>query len=331
VRRREFIAGLGGVVAWSCPARSQQPDRMRRVGVLFANSERESEMQLDVAAFAKALQELGWTNGRNIQIDYRWAAGDVDRMRTFAKELVSLQPDLIVGHTTPVVAALQRETRTIPIVFFFVSDPEGSGFVASLPRPGGNITGFINIESSLAGKWIEFLKEIAPGVTHAGLLFNPTTAPYAHYYLQPFAIAARSFAVEPVTASVRGAEDIERVVAGIGNSPGGGLVVMPDTFTGMQRNIDQIVSLAAHYRVPTIYPYRYQVAAGGLISYGIDVLDLYRRVPTYVDRILKGAKPADLPVQLPIKFQMAINLKTAKALGLTVPPTLLAIADEVIQ
>ena len=272
-----------------------------------------------------------WANGRNVQIDYRWASGDVDRMRTFAKELVSLQPDLIVGHTTPVVAALQRETRTIPIVFFFVSDPEGSGFVASLPRPGGNITGFINIELSLAGKWIELLKEVAPAVTHAGLLFNPKTAPYADYYLRPFAIAARSFAVEPVTASVSGTEDIERVVAGIGNRPGGGLVVMPDTFTGMQRNIDQIVSLAAHYRVPTIYPYRYQVAAGGLISYGIDVLDLYRRVPTYVDRILKGAKPADLPVQLPTKFELVINRKTAKALGLLVPETIMLRADGVIE
>jgi ABC-type uncharacterized transport system substrate-binding protein len=331
MRRREFIAGLGSAAAWPLVTRAQQAERKRRIGVLLGNSERDSEVQLDLAAFAKALQELGWVDGRNIQIDYRWAGGDVDRMRTYARELVSLQPDLIVGHTTPVVAALQRETRTIPIVFFFVSDPEGSGFVASLPRPGGNITGFINIESSLAGKWIELLKEVAPGINRAGLMFNPKSAPYADYYLRPFEIAARSLAVEPITASVHSAEDIEQVVTDIGNRREGGLVVMPDIFTGMLENVDLIVSLAARYRVPTIYPYPYQVAAGGLMSYGIDVVDLYRRVPTYVDRILKGAKPADLPVQLPTKFRMAINARTVKALGLTVPQSILLSADEVIE
>jgi putative tryptophan/tyrosine transport system substrate-binding protein len=331
MRRREFIVGLGGAAAWPLAARAQQGDRIRRIGVLLAYAEGDPQVQPNLAAFAKALKELGWADGRNIRIDYRWAAADVDRMQTFAKELVSLQPDLIVGHTTPVVAALQRETRTIPILFVAVSDPEGSGFVASLPRPGGNITGFINIESSVAGKWIELLKEVAPGVTHAGLMFNPETAPYADYYLRPFEIAARSLAVEPLAAPVRSAEDIERVVASVGNRPDGGLVLMPDSFMTVGRNVDLIVSLAARYRVPTIYPYPYQVAAGGLISYGIDIVDLYRRVPIYVDRILKGAKPADLPVQLPTKFEMAVNAKTAKALGLTVPQSILSLADEVIQ
>ena len=268
---------------------------------------------------------------RTPRIDYRFAAADVDRMQTFAKELVGLQPDLIVGQTTPVVAALQRETKTIPIVFVIVSDPVGSGFVASLPRPGGNITGFINIEASLSGKWIEMLKEIVPRVTRAALMFNPETAPYFAYYLQPFEAAARSQAIEPMAAPVRTAADIEHVVASLGDRPDAGLVVMPDTFTATRRNLDLIVSLAARHRVPTIYPYRYMVAAGGLISYGIDTTDLYRRAPTYVDRILKGAKPADLPVQLPTKFELAVNLKTAKALGIDIPATLLGRADEVIE
>jgi putative ABC transport system substrate-binding protein len=331
MKRRQFITLLGGAAAWPVAARAQQPDRLRRIGVLLGSAEGDPQEQRNLAAFTKALQELGWADGRNIRVDYRSAAGNADRMRTFAKELVSLQPDLIVGHTTPVIAALQRETRTIPIVFVIVSDPVGSGFVASLPRPGGNITGFINIESSLASKWIELLKEVAPRVTRAGLMFNPETAPYADYYLRPFEVAARSYAVEPVAASVRSAEDIERVVASVGNRPDGGLVVMTDIFTSMQLNLNLIISLAARYKVPTIYPYRYMVTAGGLISYGTDNVDIFRRVPTYVDRILKGAKPADLPVQLPTRFELAINLKTAKALGLDVPLHLQQRADEVIE
>jgi putative ABC transport system substrate-binding protein len=329
MRRRHFIGLLGGAAAWPFAVRAQQG--MRRIGVLLGNAEDDPQTVAGLAAFTKALQELGWTDGRNLRIDYRWAAADVDRMQAFAKELVGLQPDLIVGQTTPVVAALQRETRTIPIVFVIVSDPVGSGFVASLPRPGGNITGFINIESSLSGKWIEMLKDIVPLVTRAALMFNPDTAPYFAYYLQPFEAAARSDAIEPIAAPVRTAADIERVVANLGDRPDTGLVLMPDIYVTTRRNFDLIISLAARYRVPTIYPYRYMVDAGGLISYGTDNTDLYRRATTYVDRILKGAKPADLPVQLPIRFVLAVNLKTAKTLGLDIPATLLGRADDVIE
>jgi putative ABC transport system substrate-binding protein len=330
MKRRKFITLLGGAVAaWPLAARAQQSGPMRRIGVLSGIAESDSQAQL--AAFAKALQELGCTEGRNIRIDYRFAAADADRMQTFAKELVSLQPDLIVGHTTPVVAALQRETRKIPIVFVVVSDPVGSGFVTSLPRPGGNITGFINIEASLAGKWIEMLKDIVPRITRAALMFNPETAPYFAYYLQPFEAAARFHAVEPISAPVHTAADIERAIASLGDRPDTTLVVMPDAFTAIRSNLDLIIALAARYRVPTIYPYRTNVAAGGLVSYGTDNVDLYRRAPIYVDRILKGAKPADLPVQLPTKFELAVNLKTARALGIEMPATLLGRADEVIE
>jgi putative ABC transport system substrate-binding protein len=335
MRRREFITLFGGAATAHClsplAARAQQSSPMRRIGVLIGLAESDPQNQASLAAFTKALQELGWTDGRNMRIDYRWAAADVNRMRALAKELVGLQPDLIVGQTTPVVAALRRETTTIPIVFVTVSDPVGSGFVASLPRPGGNITGFINIESSLSGKWIEMLKDIVPRVTRATLMFSPETAPYFAYYLQPFEAAARSSAVEPIAAPIHTAADIERVVASLGDRPDTGLVIMPDTFTAIRSNLDLIISLAARYRVPTIYPYRYMVAAGGLASYGIDLTDLWRRAPTYIDRILKGAKPADRPVQLPTKFELAVNLKTAKALGLDMPATLLGRADEVIE
>jgi putative ABC transport system substrate-binding protein len=332
MRRREFITLLGGAAAaWPFAARAQQIERMRRIGVLLANAENDPQVPARLVAFTKALQALGWTDGRNIRIDYRFAAADVDRMRAFAKELVSLHPDLIVAAGTQDVAVLQRETKTTPIVFVSVSDPVGSGFVASLPRPGGNITGFINFESSLSGKWIEMLKDIVPRVARAALIFNPETAPYFAYYLQPFEVAARTSAVEPVAAPVRTAADIERILASLGGRPDTGLVVMPDAFTSTQRILDLIVALAARHRVPTIYPARDHVAAGGLVSYGIDTVDLFRQAPTYVDRILKGAKPADLPVQLPTKFELAVNLKTAKALGLDMPATLLGRADEVIE
>jgi putative ABC transport system substrate-binding protein len=329
IRRREFMTLLGGAAAWPLVARAQQAERVRRIGVLIGLA--ESDAQEGLPAFTKGLAELGWTDGHNVRIDYRFAAADVGRMQAFAKELVGLKPDLIVAQTTPVVAALQRETRTIPIVFVTVSDPVGSGFVASLPRPGGNITGFINLEGSLGGKWMEMLKDIVPGVTRAALMFNPETAPYFAYYKQPFEAAGRIHAVEPTAATVHTAADIERVVASLGERPNSGLVVMPDTFTGTQHNVDLIVALAARHRVPTIYPYRYMVAAGGLMSYGIDPTDLLRRAASYVDRILKGAKPADLPVQLPTKFEMVVNLKTAQALGLNLSREFLLIADEVIE
>jgi putative ABC transport system substrate-binding protein len=331
VRRRDFITLIGGAAVWPVAARAQQSGPIRRIGVLFGTAEGDSQTEAGQAAFAKALQELGWTDGRNIRIEYRWAAADVSRMQTLAKELVRLQPDLIVGHTTPVVAALQRETKTVPIVFVVVSDPVGSGFVASLPRPGGNITGFVNIESSLSGKWIEMLKDIMPRVSRAALMFNPETAPYFAYYLQPFEAAARSDAVEPIAAPVHTSADIEHIVARLGDRPDTALVVMPDVFTITQRNYELIISLAERYRIPTIYPNRSMIAVGGLVSYGIDNVDLFRQAPTYVDRILKGAKPADLPVQLPTKFELFVNLKTAKTLGLDIPATLLGRADEVIE
>jgi ABC-type uncharacterized transport system substrate-binding protein len=332
MKRREFITLLGGAAAaWPLVAHAQQGGRMRRLGMLLGNAEGDPQAVAGLAAFKTALAELGWIDGHNIQIDYRFAAADVDRMQTFAKELVGLQPDLLMGQTTPVVAALQREAKTIPIVFVIVSDPVGSGFVASLPRPGGNITGFINIEASLSGKWIEMLKEIMPRVARAALLFNPQTAPYFAFYQQPFEAAARSNGIEPIAAPVHSAADIEHVFESLGGRPDTGLVLLPDIFTTTKINLDLITSLAARTRVPTIYPYRYIVAAGGLISYGIDNTDLYRRAPAYIDRILKGAKPADLPVQLPTKFELAVNLKTAKALGIDIPATLLGRADEVIE
>jgi putative tryptophan/tyrosine transport system substrate-binding protein len=304
---------------------------MRRIGVLMGNAEGDPQAVAGLAAFKTALQGLGWIDGRNIQIDYRFAAADVDRLQTLTKELVVLQPDLIMGHTTPVVAALQRETKTIPIVFIFVADPVGSGFVASLPHPGGNITGFINIEASLSGKWIEILKEILPRVARAALMYNPETATYIAFYQEPFEASARSNGIEPIAAPVRTTADIEHVFDQIGNRPNTGLVLPPDVFVSTKVNLDLIASLAARARLPTIYPYRYMVDAGGLISYGIDSTDMYRRTPVYVDRILKGAKPADLPVQLPTKFEMAVNLKTAKALGIDIPATLLGGADVVIE
>jgi putative ABC transport system substrate-binding protein len=331
MKRRDFITLLGGAIA-ACPLtlRAQQAGHMRRIGVLFGSSESDSQAVLELAALKKSLQELGWTEGRNVRIDIRWAAADVGRIKGYAKELVGLEPDLILAHTTPVVAAVQRETKTIPILFVVVADPVGSRFVASLPHPGGNITGFINIESSLSGKWIETLKDIVPGVTHAALMFNPETAPVA-YYQQPFETAARSSGVEPMAAPVRNDADIERIFMSLERQSKAGIVIMPDIFTATPHNLDLVISLASRYRVPTVYPYRYMVAAGGLIAYGVDPIDLFRRAPAYIDRILKGANPADLPVQLPTKFEMAINLKTAKALGLDVPPSLLARADQVIE
>jgi putative ABC transport system substrate-binding protein len=332
MRRRAFLSVLAGAIsAGPLAAPAQQGGQMRRIGVLIANAESDPQAVAGVAAFKTALGELGWIDGRNIRIDYRFAAADVDRMQAFAKELVIMQPDLLMGQTTAVIAALQRETRTIPIVFIVVSDPVGSGFVESLPHPGGNITGFINIEASLSGKWIEMLKEIVPRVTRAALLFNPQTAPYFAFYQQPFEVAARSSGVEPIAAPVRSAADIERVFESLGGRTDTGLVLMPDTFTTTKTNLDLVTSLGARYRVPTIFPYRFMVAAGGLISYRIDNADLYRRAPVYIDRILKGAKPADLPIQLPTKFDFAINLKTAKALGIDIPATMLARADEVIE
>jgi ABC-type uncharacterized transport system substrate-binding protein len=262
-------------------------------------------------------------------IAYRWAAGDADRMRTFARELLALQPDAVVAVTTPVVAVLLRETRTVPIVFIRVADPVASGFIANLANPGGNVTGFTNFEISIAGKWLELLKEIAPRVTHVTVMFNPVTAPYAPHFFRLLEAAAPSFAMEVSAGHVHDVAEIERIVAAVARDPNGGLINLPDVFLAVHRELT--IELTARYRVPTIYQYRYFVTSGGLISYGPDVIDQYRRAASYVDRILKGAKPADLPVQAPIKFELVINLKTAKVLGLDVPLHLQQRADEVIE
>jgi putative ABC transport system substrate-binding protein len=331
MRRRGFMALLGsGAMLWPLAARAQQPERMKRIGVLMGYPESDSEAQTKIAAFQDGLRKLGWTEGRNTRIDTRWATpADVESMERFAKELVALQPDLILSSTTPTTAALLQQTRAIPIVFATVADPVGSGFVASFPRPGGNVTGFVVFEASLPGKWLELLKEIAPRVNRIAFLFNPATATYAEFYLNPFKAAAASFAVEAIAAPVRDRSELESVVSAQAREPNGGLIVMPDSFTDLHRA--EITSLAARYRLPAVYPRRIFTEVGGLLSYGIDQLDNFRLAATYADRILKGEKPADLPVQAPTRYELVINLKTAKALGLDVPVHLQQRADEVIE
>jgi putative tryptophan/tyrosine transport system substrate-binding protein len=329
VRRREFIAGLGAA-AWPLAAGAQQPDRVRRIGVLLGFDENDPGAKPALSGFMQGLTELGWTNGLNLRMDVRWAAGDVDRARTFAKELVNLQPDVILTQGTSVTAALQRETRMIPIVFAGVTDPVGDGFVAGLPRPGGNITGFTGEPAAMAGKSLQLLAEIAPGFKRAAILFNPETAPGGgSYFLPSFEAAARSLKVEPIVAPVHSEAEIETVIASLGREPRGGLVVPSDSFMVVHRA--PVILLAALNSVPVVYQRSISVEEGGLFSYGPDIVDVFRRAALYVDRILRGAKPADLPVQLPVKFEMAVNVKTAKALGLTVPQSILLLADEVIE
>ena len=330
MKRRTFIAGIGSAVAWPVVVQAQQPDRMRQVSVLMAYGENDPEAKAYLAGFTQGLAELGWTDGGNLHIIVRWAAGDVERMRMSAKELVGLQPDVILAHGTPATAAFQRETRSIPIIFAAVSDPVGEGFVASLPRPGGNITGFISQEAGMAGKWLELLMEIAPGVKRVAALFNPDAAPGGGLYVLPaFEAAARLFKVAPIAAPIHSDAEIETVITSLGREPGGGLVVPPDTFVESHRT--HIISLAAQNNVPTVYPDAVWARDGGLLSYGPDRADIFRRSAAYVDRILKGEKPSDLPAQVPTKYELAINLKTAEAHGLTVPPSLLATADEVFE
>jgi putative ABC transport system substrate-binding protein len=331
MQRRDFITLLGGAaVAWPLAAQAQQSDQVRRIGMLIGYAENDPEIQARIAAFRQGLGRLGWTEGRNVRIDYRFAPAGPDQAQLFAKELVALRPDVLVGNSTPASAALLRETRTIPIVFVGVSDPVGSGLVASIARPGGNTTGFTDFEPSLTGKWLELLKEITPGTVRVAVIFNPMTAPGGgSFFLGPFEQVARSFAVEPIAAPVADAAQIESALAAIWREAGGGLIVMPDAFTTIHRKV--IIALAAQQHFPAIYPYRYEVVDGGLMSYGVDTVDLLRRAASYIDRILKGEKASDLAVQAPVKFELVINLKTAKALGLTVPPSLLVVADEVIE
>ena len=294
------------------------------------DAESDREGRAWVASFREGLQKLGWTEGRTVRSDYRWATSDVELMQRFAKELVGLQPDLILSQNTPTTRALLQQTHTIPIIFAQVADPVGDGFIASLPRPGGNVTGFIGMEAAIAGKWLELLKEIAPPVTRVALLFNPATASdRGSYFLEPLKAAASSFGVEAIAASVRDSPELGTAVAALARELNGGLIVMPEAFTNA--HIAEIISLAVRYRLPAVYAYRRLAELGGLLSYGNDPLDNFRRAASYVDRILKGEKPSELPAQIPVKFELTINLKTAKALGLTVPPTLLARADEVIE
>jgi len=303
---------------------------MRRIGVLMAHAESDPEFQVYVAAFREGLEKLGWTEGRNIRIDFRWGAlDDAESRQRSAKELVALQPDLILTQNTPPTASMLQQTRTIPIVFVIVADPVGSGFVESLARPGGNATGFTIMEPTIAGKWVELLKEIAPRVNRAALLFNPATTPYADIYLNPFKAAAASFALEAIAAPVHDVSELESVVAAQARGLNSGLIVMPDGFLNVHRA--ETVSLAARYRLPAVYPWRFFAELGGLLSYGSEQRDLFRLAATYVDCVLRGANPSELPVQAPIKFELVINLKTAKALGLDVPLELQGRADEVIE
>ena len=330
MRRRDFI--LSGI-AITCPfaARAQQPDRMRLIGVLMGYAESDRIAQSWLAAFRGALTKLGWTEGSNLRIEVRWSAGDADRMRTSAKELVGLRPDAIFGVTTPVIGALARETRTIPIVFAGVSDPIGSGFAANLAHPGGNITGFMSNDpaGTLGGKWVGLLKEIAPRTVHVALLFNPATTVPLQFFMPSIQAAASSFAIEVSAAPVHAKDEIEGVIAAQARNPGGGLFVMPDVYNDANREL--IIALTARYGVPAIYYNRFFSEPGGLISYGDVRSEQFRLAAGYIDRILKGEKPADLPLQAPTKFELIINLKTAKALGLEVPLQLQQLADELIE
>ena len=330
MRRREFITLLGGAAAtwWPLTAEAQQPEQLRRVGVLTNRVADNPEGQAAVAAFRQALQQLGWSDGRNIRIDMRWGVNDVDRDRRDAAELVALAPDVILASGTPSVAALQHVSRSLPIVFVGVTDPVGAGLVDTLARPGGNVTGFMLLEYSSSGKWLELLKQIAPFVKRVGVL-RDTANPAGIAQFGVLQGAAQLLGVEVSPVSVRDAGEIERAFATFARSANGGLIVTGSASASVHR--DLIIALAAKHKLPAVYSNRYLVIDGGLISFGADLMDSYRRAAGYVDRILKGEKPADLPVQAPTKYETVINLKTAKALGLTVPPSLLASADEVIE
>jgi ABC-type uncharacterized transport system substrate-binding protein len=331
MKRRSFITLLGGAAAaWPCTLVAQETDRARRIGVLMELAASDPQARSNVAALQRGLYKLGWSQGGNLEIDYRWAPDDAVLVWKFAKELVELRPDVIVAHSSPVVATLLGQTRNIPIVFVSISDPIGEGFVSSFARPGGNVTGFTNFESSMTGKWVELLKDITPELARVAFLFNPQTAAGGgSYFLRPIDAAASALKVKAVMALVHDDDEIEAAFAALAREPGAGAVLLPDIFTVAHHQL--VIDLAARYRVPTVYGYRFMAEQGGLISYGVDINNLFERAATYVDRILKGAKPPDLPVEAPTKFELVINRKTAKALGLPVPDILLARADEVIE
>jgi putative tryptophan/tyrosine transport system substrate-binding protein len=330
MRRREFITLLGGAAAaWPIAVRAQQAGPVRRIGVLMSVVENDPGGLTEAGALRQGLAELGWVEGRNIHLEFRWPGGDTERAAALAAELVGLKPDVLLARSTPTTAALKRETGTIPIVFVNVTEPVEQGFVQTLARPGGNITGFTNFESAIGGKWLQLLKEVDPRITRIAVIYNPKTAPFAVLFLRSVQAAAPDVGVEAIAMPVQSEAEIEAAMTAFARQPGSGLVAIPDSFTGQHREL--IISLAVRNRLPTLYSNIVSTPVGGLIGYAVDTRDLMQRAAGYVDRILKGAKPAELPVQQPGKFQLSINLKTAKALDLTVPQTLLYRADEVIE
>ena len=329
MRRREFITLLGGAaVAWPLVTRAQQAGGMRRIGVLMSFGANDLEAQSRAAAFENGLRQLGWIRGHNLSIEYRWADNS-DVLRTYATELVGMAPDLILVNSTPAIAALQEQRQAVPIVFTQVTDPVGEGVVLNLAHPGGHVTGFTSFEFSIGTKWLEMLKEVAPRVMRVALVFNPETAPFAKLFWRPVEAAAPSFAIVAISAGAPTFADLERMVDKFAREPNGSLMVLPDVSTLNYR--EALIGLAARHRLPTVYPFRIFAANGGLLSYGTDVNDVFRRAASYVDRLLKGADPGKLPIQSPNKYELVINLKTAKALGLELPPKLLALANEVIE
>jgi putative tryptophan/tyrosine transport system substrate-binding protein len=329
MRRRQFIAGLGGAAAWPVVARGQSLQRQRRLGVLMGAPPNDPAGQAEVAAFVKALAELGWVEGRNIAFAYRWSGSDIALAEMFAKELIASNPDILVARSTPPTMALKSATSTIPIVFVNVTEPISSGIVPNLVRPRGNITGFVAFEASIGGKWMQLLKEVDPRLVHIGIIYNPQTAPYAGLFLRSVETAALTLGVETFALPVQSEADIAAALTTLARWPGSGLVQILDTYTLEHRDV--LIELAARLRLPAIYSNRNATPSGGLMAYAVDVVNTFQRAATYVDRILNGAKPADLPVQQPTRFELSINLKTARALGLEIPTQLLATADEVIE
>jgi putative ABC transport system substrate-binding protein len=329
VTRREFVAVLGGAAAWPVVARAQQLEPMRRIGVLLTIAADDPETHDRMAVFRQGLETLGWTEGRNIQFDYWFATGDVARAATYAAELVDRSPDLILANGHAILAAVLQQTHTIPVVFVGVPDPVGDGFVESLSRSGNNLTGFTNFEFSMASKWLQILRELVPAVTRVALLFNPDTEPYVKAFTSAIETAAQPYQTELVATPVHDRRDLEEAISTLARQPGSGMIVAPGLFTAGHHEL--IVELANDHELPAIYPFRYFAAKGGLISYGVDQVDLFRRAAPYVDRILRGVRPTDLPIQQPTKFELVINLKTAKTLGVNVPQRLLYTADEVIE